>query len=155
MPTDDPAVCVLRRFRLVFNAVKSHFRQVESQTGIGGAQLWALSVIAERPDIGMKELANAMDIHQSTASNLVRSLAAQDLLGTAREGQDKRSVQLRLRPAGRQLLSRAPAPFSGVLPDALAALDAETLERLDRDLSALNSALQADPLASRTPLSQM
>lgn len=49
----DPAAQVLRRFRLVFNAVKSHFQQVEKQAGIGGAQIWALSVIAAAPDIGI------------------------------------------------------------------------------------------------------
>lgn len=31
------AVRVLRQFRIVFNTVKSHFRQVERDTGIGGA----------------------------------------------------------------------------------------------------------------------
>lgn len=68
------AARVLRRFRLVFNAVKTHFQQVEKRTGLGGAQLWALSIIRQRPDIGVGDLANAMDIHQSTASNLVRAL---------------------------------------------------------------------------------
>ena len=53
----DPAAQVLRRFRLVFNAVKSHFQQVEKRAGIGGAQLWALSVIGAAPDIGMGGLA--------------------------------------------------------------------------------------------------
>ena len=41
----------LRRFRRVFNAVKTHFQQVEKRAGVGGAQLWALSVIGARPGI--------------------------------------------------------------------------------------------------------
>ena len=44
---------VLRQFRVVFNAVKTHFRQVEREAGVGGAQLWALSVIDRRPGIGV------------------------------------------------------------------------------------------------------
>ena len=51
----DPAVRVLRRFRLVFNAVKTHFREVEKKAGISGAQLWALHVVHEHPGIGVGE----------------------------------------------------------------------------------------------------
>ena len=70
----DPAntAQVLRRFRVVFNAVRTHFQQVEKQVGLGGAQVWALSVVKDHPGIGMGGVAKSMDIHQSTASNLVR-----------------------------------------------------------------------------------
>ena len=46
LPADneDAAVAVLRQFRQVFNAVKSHFQQVEKTVGMGGAQVWALSI---------------------------------------------------------------------------------------------------------------
>ncbi|HAV36987.1 MAG TPA: MarR family transcriptional regulator, partial [Massilia sp.] len=50
----------LRQFRIVFNAVKNHFRQVERDAGLGGAQLWALSVIAQSPGIGVTDLARAL-----------------------------------------------------------------------------------------------
>ena len=71
-----PEVRVLRRFRLVFNAVKTHFQQVEKKAGVGGAQLWALSVIHAHPGIGVNSLAAFMDVHQTTASNLVKALVA-------------------------------------------------------------------------------
>ena len=39
-PTDmEKTTLVLRRFRVVFNAVRTHFQQVESQAGLGGAQI--------------------------------------------------------------------------------------------------------------------
>ncbi|MBN8511136.1 MAG: MarR family transcriptional regulator, partial [Burkholderiales bacterium] len=72
----DAPTRVLRRFRVVFNAVKTHFRQVEKRAGVGGAQVWALSIVAARPGVGVGALARAMDIRQATASNLVRSLVA-------------------------------------------------------------------------------
>jgi DNA-binding MarR family transcriptional regulator len=151
----DAAARVLRRFRLVFNAVKTHFQQVEKQAGVGGAQLWALSVVAGQPDIGVGGLAAAMDIHKATASNLVRSLVAADLIETARLGPDRRAVQLRVRPAGMKVLRKAPGPFAGVLPDALGRLDAATLERLDQDLEELLRVLEADERASGIPLAHM
>jgi MarR family transcriptional regulator, organic hydroperoxide resistance regulator len=151
----EPAVRTLRRFRLVFNAVKTHFRQVERQAGVGGAQLWALSVVRAAPGIGVGGLARAMDIHQTTASNLVRGLVEQQLLAAERHAPDRRLVSLKLLPAGRQVLRKAPGPFSGVLPDALASLDAATLERLDHDLGLLIAALGVDDSAAQLPLSQM
>src|SRR5215207_8597651 len=76
----EPAARVLRRFRLVFNTVKGHFRAVERKAGISGAQLWALSVVHANPGIGVSELARAMDVHQSTASNLLRALVDKELV---------------------------------------------------------------------------
>jgi DNA-binding MarR family transcriptional regulator len=151
----EPAVRVLRRFRLVFNAVKTHFQQVEKQAGVGGAQLWALSVIAQQPGIGVGGLARAMDIHQTTASNLVKALLAQRMIVLERSAADRRVAELRVLAAGQRVLRKAPGPFAGVLPQALERLDDATLQRLDRDLGALISALDADERAAGIPLAQM
>jgi DNA-binding MarR family transcriptional regulator len=150
-----PEVRVLRRFRLVFNAVKSHFQQVEKLAGVGGAQLWALSVIQAQPGIGVNGLAAAMDVHQTTASNLVRALAAAGFVSASKSAPDRRAVQLHLLPAGEGVLRKAPGPFAGVLPEALASLDADTLDRLDRDLARLIAALNPDERAAGIPLAQM
>lgn len=150
-----PEVRVLRKFRLVFNAVKTHFQQVEKKAGVGGAQLWALSVIRAQPGIGVNRLAALMDIHQTTASNLVRALVTADMVVAEKNAPDRRAVQLRVLPAGTRVLRRAPGPFAGVLPDALATLDVATLERMDRDLALLIDALHADERAAGIPLAQL
>ncbi len=148
----DAAARVLRRFRLVFNAVKSHFRAVETQAGISGAQLWALSVVQANPGMGVGDLARAMDIHQSTASNLLRVLVDKKLLVSDRGGEDKRAVQLQVTPRGARVLAKAPGPFTGVLPEALARLDKPTLARLDRDLARLIAELGVDERGAGIPL---
>jgi DNA-binding MarR family transcriptional regulator len=139
---------VLRQFRVVFNAVKTHLQQVEKAVGIGGAQVWALGIIATRPGVGVSELAQAMDIHQSTASNLVKSLIGRELALAAKDGFDRRTVQLRVTPAGRRLLRNAPVPLAGGLPQALARLDQATLARLEQDLSLLIAELDTDAAAN-------
>ena len=154
-PSDPaPATRVLRQFRVVFNSVKTHFRQVEREAGVGGAQLWALSVIQRRPGIGVTELSRELDIHQSTASNLIKSLTERGLVTAAREGMDRRSVALRIAAGGEAVLRSAPLPFAGVLPDALSSLDPETLERLEQDLGKLIATLAADEAGAGVPLSQ-
>jgi DNA-binding MarR family transcriptional regulator len=150
-----PATRVLRQFRVVFNAVKTHFRQVEREAGLGGAQLWALSVIAGSPGIGVTDLARALDIHQSTASNLIKVLVERGLVGAAREAADRRGVALRVLPEGQQVLATAPGPFAGVLPDALASLDEATLARLEVDLAKLIEALAADEEGANVLLAQL
>lgn len=151
----EPATRVLRRFRLVFNTVKTHFRAVEKKAGLAGAQVWALSVVADDPGIGVGGLARAMDIHQSTASNLLKPLLERGLLAARRDGADRRAVQLHLTAAGARILRKAPGPFTGVLPDALASLDGATLARLDRDLGKLIEVLEGgDARSARLPLGQ-
>jgi DNA-binding MarR family transcriptional regulator len=146
---------VLRQFRVVINSVKTHFRQVEKMAGVGGAQLWALSVIQSTPGLGMNELSEAMDIHQSTASNLVKALVAQEMVAATKTGADRRAVELHILPGGVKVLKKAPEPFAGVLPDALASLDAPTLARLEKDLATLILALNADARAANTPLADL
>ncbi len=150
----EPASQVLRRFRLVFNAVKTHFQQVEKKTGIGGAQLWALSIIRARPDLRMNDLAQSMDVHPSTASNLVRALIERELVVANKHGPDRRTVHISILPAGETVLRKAPGPLAGVLPQALASLDARTLTRLDTDLAKLIAGLDADERGANIPLGQ-
>ena len=155
-PVDlEKTTLVLRRFRVVFNAVRSHFQQVENQAGLGGAQIWALSVVRDRPGIGVSGLAAAMDIHQSTASNLVRAMLKRSLIKAVKGLTDRRSIELSILPAGLEVLSRVSGPFEGVLPTALAQLPAETVDRLEQDLRALIAVLHADETAEQTPLAHL
>jgi len=149
------SVRVLRQFRLVFNTVKMHFQQMEKRAGLGGAQVWALSVVRDRPGIGVNDLARALDVRQPTASNLVKALAERDLIEVRKSESDGRAVMLHVRPAGTRVLRRVPGPFTGVLPQALASLDPATLERLEQDLAVLIQVLGADERGANIPLAQM
>ena len=146
---------VLRRFRVVFNAIRTHFRQMEKQVGLGGAQVWALSVIKVNPGIGMGDLAAHMDIHQSTASNLIKALLRKELISLEKAPNDRRNVHLKILPAGSRVLKKVTGPFEGVLPVALGSLSADTLQRLDSDLGQLIVLLQADEAAEEIPLAQL
>jgi DNA-binding MarR family transcriptional regulator len=151
----DTATVVLRQFRVVFNAVRTHFRQVERDSGLGGAQVWALSLIHKTPGIGVGDIAAGMEIHQSTASNLVKVLLKKELVSMAKSAQDKRVVELRVTSTGKAALKKIPGPFEGVLPEALRQLDETTLLSLNRDLEKLVVALAADEDAGSIPLAHL
>lgn len=146
---------VLRQFRVVINAIKSHQQQTERLAGLTGAQVWALHLIDSQPGLGIKGLAQAMDVRQPTASILVRALVQQGLVLSQRESDDRRAIQLQVAPAGRSLLERAPGPFVGVLPAALARLQPDTLAQLAQGLERLIQVLPADPRSGRMPLSPL
>lgn len=151
----DASETLLRQFRVVLKAVKSHFRQVEAVTGIGGSQVWALSVVAQAPGIGVSELARRLSVRQPTASVLVRHLVQHRMMETVPHPQDRRSLQLFATEAGQLLLQRSPQPFSGVLPKALGQLDKATQARMIQDMAHLIQVMGADAGAAGTPLDQI
>lgn len=151
----DPSALVLRQFRVVFNAVRTHFQQVEKRVGVGGAQVWALHVIQQMPGVGVGDLARSMDIHQSTASNLVRQLVKGELVRVEKSAVDRRGVHLHLEPAGESVLQASPGPYEGVLPDALQKLPARTLLQLNENLAEVIKMLQADEAAAGIPLADL
>lgn len=146
---------VLRQFRLVFSSVRRHFQRIEKTVGMGSAQIWALSLIAQHPGLGITQLAQAMDIHQSTASNLVRALIQSGLVQNEKSAVDKRVAELYPLPAGLKALKKAPGPFSGVLPSALDELDAQTLQHLEQGLAKLIQKIDVDAVSAQTPMALM
>jgi DNA-binding MarR family transcriptional regulator len=143
---------VLRQFRMLFNAVRRHFHRLEKQAGIGGANVWALSLIEQNPGIGVSRLAEIMDIHQSTVSNLLRSMIKSGLIHTEKSAKDRRAVEIYALPEGLKILKRISVPYEGVLPRALSEIDQATLERLHKDLQQLIDRIDIDENAAQTPL---
>lgn len=141
LPRPD-ALAVLKLFRVIFQSVNRHSHEVERKAGIGGAQLWALAEILERPRLTVTELAKAMSIHQSTASNLLEKLESQGFIMRTRSSEDRRVVLLSLTLRGEEILRQAPPPYRGVLSDALLKLDETSLGELHARLEQLVATLE-------------
>jgi len=155
-PHAAQAVAVLGQFRLIFKSVRKHFRSVEESAGVSGAQLWVLSEVAKKPGLRVTELARAMSIHQSTASNLIERLEREGHIERRRDPADQRVVRLFLTPAARRAVAKAPGPPEGVLPDALKRLSTEDLVALGKHLFKLTSLLRVrDASGKKTPLSEI
>ncbi|MCB1907570.1 MAG: winged helix-turn-helix transcriptional regulator [Rhodocyclaceae bacterium] len=137
----DP-LALLVRFRVLVRAAQHHSQWIERQSGITGAQLWALQELADDPGLRVGELAKRMALHQSTASNMVDKLATLDLLRRERGSPDQRVVRLYPTPDGLALLARAPSPARGVLLEALRAMDPDAGLQLQRALDALLARLR-------------
>ena len=126
---------VLKKFRLIYGAVRHHFSEVEKRSGVSGSQLWILHEVRRSAGIGISELAERLSIHQSTCSLLVEKLVARGLILKERSKADQRRVGLNISQQAAQVIETAPGPAEGVLPEALLALPHDALRALDESLS--------------------
>ncbi|SDK81315.1 DNA-binding transcriptional regulator, MarR family [Methylophilus rhizosphaerae] len=124
----------LKQFRIIFGAVRHHFREIESTCGISGSQLWLLHEIATHPELGVSRLAENLSIHQSTCSLLVEKLVKKRLIEKQRLSEDQRKVGLLVTAAGQAVLAKAPQPVDGIFPQILASMDAHALQNLSTAL---------------------
>jgi len=127
----------LMQFRLVLRSMNRHYRSVEQRCGVSGAQLWVMAQVGASPGLKVSELAEALAIHQSTASNILEKLADAGLVDRRRIGDDRRVVRIYLTADGTRTLRRAPRPLRGVLQQALLELPTASLRALNRHLGEL------------------
>ncbi len=128
---------VLQQFRHVVRVAHRHSMQIERATGLPGAQLWLLQEVVDSPGIKMGELAERMHLHPSTVSNLVEKLNTAGWVSKARSGTDQRVVRLHASDAAQSVLSAAPQPTRGLLPDVLNTLSPDELAEVHRGLQVL------------------
>jgi DNA-binding MarR family transcriptional regulator len=127
----------LQGFRTIFATARRHDAEVRHIARVSGSQLWALAEIARSADMRVNDLAGRMAIHQTTSSNLVNALVERKLVQRTRDAEDARVVRLRVTAEGKRLLLQAPAPYAGLLVDALRRLDTTNLNRLHKALAVL------------------
>jgi len=147
---------VLKQFRVLLRSIKRHYQWVEQESGLSGAQLWAMAEIAGAPGIKVSDLARQLGVHLSTASNMLRRLEELALVKRLRIGEDRRVVQLKLTAKGRKILQIAPRPLVGVLQQALTELPRRRLDTLHADLGEVIRLMKfKDVKARATPLSDI
>ena len=130
----DLEMNALKKFRLIYGAVKSHFKEIEKLCGVSSSQLWILKIVRDHPGIGVTDVAKKLAIHQTTASILVEKLAKKNLIQKTRSLEDQRRIVLFVDAKGVEILSRAPDAVEGLLPHALSNLSESSLNQLDHDL---------------------
>lgn len=95
-------------------------------------------------------------MHQSTCSQLVDRLVAQDYLTKTRPHDDQRRIGLCLADKGLAAIAALPGPAEGVLPEALSAIPEVALRTLHINLSELIRHLPGNNVAfARVPLAEI
>lgn len=132
----------LMKIRQIVRFAQRHSAAIERRCGVNGGQLWLMTEIAESPGMRIGDLAKRLAAHQTTVSNLTDELLKKELVVKTSDERDRRASVLTLTTKGIKVLSKAPTPTRGVLPEALSQLDKKTIIELDRALKKLISTME-------------
>lgn len=129
--------------RKIVRALRDSAHLAQGETGITGAQLFVLRVLAEHPGLSINELAERTMTHQSSVSVVVSRLVDRGLVVRATAPEDRRRLVVALTPRGRLLHQKAPAVAQELLVTAVRKLASEPRRGLAAGLQALADALGA------------
>jgi DNA-binding MarR family transcriptional regulator len=114
------------------------------------AQLELLACLAEHPSARPGEVARQLRLAPSSVTTLLNALVAQGMVARGSGGPDRRTVALRLTPAGTAILQRWQTTNTTILDTALAALPAGQQYALRAALPALDQLIdQVDTLTDQ------
>ena len=115
-------------------------RQVRTEdraTGIGPAQLSALSVLVFGGRMSLGELAAAEQVKPPTMVRIVQSLSEQGLARAQADKNDRRKIQITATARGRTLMMRARKRRVGALARAISGISEDDRQALGSSLQVL------------------
>lgn len=142
---------ILRSLRRITRAIDLHSKQLTATYGLTGPQLVCLRVIGRQEGVTPSEVARSIALSQATVTGIVDRLVARQLVERRRTPHDRRSVNIFLTQAGRELIAVAPSPlqerFSTRLGQLSVADQASLRDALDQVVQMMDgSELQAAPV---------
>ena len=127
--------------RNLVRALGDSARMAQGRTGLSGAQLFVLRVLAAHPGLSINELAERTLSHQSSVSVVVSRLCARALCTREQATDDRRRQRVTLTSRGRALHRTAPPVAQETLVTAVRELSPARRRALADGLSALTDAL--------------
>ena len=104
---DDSAARAMNSLRRVVRCLHEAGAETARAVGVTSAQLFVLREVAKAEPLTVSGLAHATATSQGSVSEVVTRLVARKLIERRRSVIDRRRAEIRLAPAGRELLSRA------------------------------------------------
>jgi MarR family transcriptional regulator, organic hydroperoxide resistance regulator len=121
---------IMQSFRRIFRAIQQYSEDVLKEFGVTGPQLWLLKTLREKDGASVGELSQKMYLHISTVSGIIDRLEEKGYVLRKRGKADRRVVTVRLTPAGKTIISRAPEPAQGKLLHGLQKLSTQEVMEL-------------------------
>lgn len=128
----DSLMAVARRIR------RSHMAALEP-SGVNPSQSRALHVLAREPDsVRLRDLAERLRIVARSATDIVDSLEAADLVARQQDPSDRRAVLVQLTDSGRALLDRIDQARKQVASEVFDGLEPSERIELNRLLNKIS-----------------
>lgn len=126
--TDNYEYRILSSLRRVIRAVDIYSRKLNLEHGLTTPQLLCLHTLAKSESMILTDLAREVNLGVSTVNGIIDRLEVKQLLSRNRSAEDRRKVCLKLSPAGKEIVAKAPSLLQDKLAASLAELtDAEQL----------------------------
>jgi DNA-binding MarR family transcriptional regulator len=119
-PVSDQVITALRK---IIRAIDLYSRALVKRFGITGPQLIVLREIDNQTGMSAGELAQAVSLGQATLTGILERLENRKLVIRRRSEADRRKVQLRVTPAGKELLADTPPLMQESFVEALDKLE--------------------------------
>jgi DNA-binding MarR family transcriptional regulator len=116
-------------------------RKEDRASGVGPAQLSALSVLVFGGGMSLGDLAAAEQVKPPTMVRIVQSLSNQKLVSTLADKQDRRKIKISSTAKGRELMMKARRRRVQALAELVAALGLEEQKRLGAAVTVLQGLL--------------
>jgi DNA-binding MarR family transcriptional regulator len=131
--------------RKLVRLLRDSAHTAQGETGLTGAQLFVLRVLAGHPGLSINELGERTMTHQSSVSVVVSRLVDRGLVVRRPAADDRRRQVVELSARGRLLHRSAPAVAQERIVAAIGELSADLRRGLAAGLRALTDALGVSP----------
>ena len=139
----DPAHELSRVLGPLRRAVLRRTREAAGLPDLPDAQVELLRTLEATPGLGVREVADRLQVAPSTVSNLVRTMLAKDLVERRASTTDLRAVELEASPMALGLLQRYDEVSSALLDEAIGRLGPADRKAVLRAIPALSQLLSA------------
>ena len=140
-PADQAGFRAVEALRQLVRLLHDSARMAQGRTGISGAQLFVLRVLADHPGLSINALAERTMTHQSSVSVVVSRLLVKGLVARQAAPEDRRRQLVTLTARGRALYRTSPAVAQERIVEAVRALSPARRQGLSDGLGALAAAL--------------
>ena len=108
---------------LTNNSLQARLKNADA--GVANAEWVVISILSERPNISINDLAHLAGMHQAPISRIVEKLSKKDLVLRVISVEDRRSVKVKLTQAGETLRERLSGITKKNAQDSFACLSEE------------------------------
>jgi MarR family transcriptional regulator, transcriptional regulator for hemolysin len=128
---------ILLKLTVVARQLRKAFDQRVASIGVTRSQWAVIAVIARRPGISQREVAEIMEMSEASAGRLIDRLCADGMLERRRKDGDRRAHRVYLTDAAGPILEKISVIGRDHEDALLAGLDTACLEGLERSLDVM------------------
>lgn len=143
------ATAIVQGLRRIVHALERYSRELRRDYGLTAPQRWALATLHREGPLTTGRLAEALHVHQSSASVLLKRMERRGLVRRTRAREDRRRVRAELTERGTALAREAPQPAQGRLLHGLANLPLARVREIRAAVDDLVRAMEVERVEAR------